>query len=168
MPNYFLRTTHVISLEPPHQPQPGDVVDWLERALRLEGAEVNRDGERALTFRPTFWPLLAFRNWKSESTLALIARGEIEVDSTPDGPRFTAYLQPRSWLAVIPLVQVALLFGWADATNVLRWGAGLGGFVLAGLVVGWAWVNAQDIFGRIAEEIRISCLNVPPRREGAA
>jgi hypothetical protein len=98
----------------------------------------------------------------------LVSRGEIEVDSTDAGPRITVYLQPRSWLALIPLIQISLVFGVAGANGVLRWGAGLGGLLLVGLIFGWAWVNAQDIFGRIAEEIRLSHAKIPPRRNGAA
>jgi|SRR6267143_6884469 len=160
MPTYLLRTTHIISLDAAHQPRPRDVTDWLERAVRLEGAEVNRDGEWALDFRTALPSLHGLRSW--DPTLALVARGEIEVDSTPVGPRITVYLQPRSWLAVIPLIQVAVVSGWTDATTLLRWGAGLGGFLLVGLVLGWAWLNAQAIFGRIAEEIRASYAKVPP------
>jgi len=165
--SYLFRTTHVICLDPVQRPDLRDVTDWLERAVRLEGAEVKRGGERSLDFRPSVGALVSFRpSW--EPTLALVSRGEIEVDSTDAGPRITVYLQPRSWLALIPLIQISLVFGVAGANGVLRWGAGLGGLLLVGLIFGWAWVNAQDIFGRIAEEIRLSHAKIPPRRNGAA
>ena len=163
---YMLRLSRLIALPPGHQPTPDRVADWLERALPFEDAEVNRIDERTLEFRPDVMTS-GFR-WNYEASLRLIARGEVEVQTTPQGPRLAVAFQPRLWLAVIPIVQVAIVLGVGDATAMIRWGAGLGGIVLSGVLLGLAWLNAVGVFGRIADEIQSSYTAIPPKQVGAA
>ena len=166
MPSYLLQSTHLIALPPTAQPTARDISEQVERALRMERVDVERLDELTLRFRPSVAPLFGPFSWND--TLALVARGEVEVQSTASGPQIRCYLQPRLWLATIPVVQIAVVFGWAAATSALRWGVGLGGFVLGGIVLGWAWINADSIFQRIAEEIRVSYAKQPSRPKGAA
>jgi hypothetical protein len=134
--SYLLHAKHSVAIAGDRRPSAQSVADWLERTLGSEAVRVERVGETVVEFRSRF---KLFDVEPYNDSLAFVARGEVEVEDAPDGPRIVVRANPHIWLSLIPIAQLVVLFGWTNASALLRWGAGLGGIVLGGIFLFLTW-----------------------------
>jgi hypothetical protein len=143
----LLRAEYPVPLPVGNRPSPEDVAAWLERLIRSEDVSVQRVGETTLEFHSRF------KLSRSEDPLASFARGEVEVVSGADGPILEVRANPHLWRGLIPLALVGL-FGWTDAAEILRWGAGLGGIVIGGVLLFLNWSSLKMFLISTAANLR--------------
>ena len=165
MGSYLLRAEYPVPLPVGNRPSPEDVAAWLERLIRSENVSVQRVGETALEFRSRF------RLSRSHDSLASFARGEVEVRDGADGPIIEVHANPHLWRGLIPLALVGF-FGWTDAAAILRWGAGLGGIVIGGILLFLNWSGLNMFLISTAARLRTWRTGHPylplPKDSGAA
>ena len=165
MSSYLFHTNHPVSLPAAARLSPSQVADWLERTLRSEDLRVERTSETTVAFRPYF----TLDNWTDASRIgALVARGEIEVSSGPEGPVMRVSANPRAWIGLIPVAQLTVLFGWASVSEFLRWGAGLGGLAVGGIVLVLTWGSLNSFFSNVASTLQMLRTRPDAPRTGAA
>ena len=133
MTSYLLRARHVVREV---QASPQEITDWLERTLGTDGVEVVRTGDTALAFRSKS-RLMASHH--SSDSIAFLASGEIEVSAGQEGPVITVRANPQTWQWLVATAWFATVLGWGNLTGPLRWGAGLGGILLSGVVLFLTW-----------------------------
>src|SRR6266576_410064 len=148
MTSYLLRATHAVNLPPEVRPSPQEVTDWLERTIGYPGVEVTRVGETALEFRSRSGLVDGQR---AKDSVAFLANGEIQVDPGPRGLVITLRANPHIWYGLIPIVQLVMLVGWANATGFLRWGAGLGELVLGAIFIFLTWGSLHSFLAYKAD-----------------
>ena len=140
MTTYMLRAQHTVALPVDIRPSTGEVTEWLERTLNTDGVQVVRVADNILEFRS---PLRPFARDGSRESLAFLGRGEIEVGESEGGPSITVRANPRLLDGMIgtafAIVWLSAVFGWANASGLLRWGAGIGGILLGGVFIFLTW-----------------------------
>ena len=132
MPAHLLKATHSVSLPAEAPPSATEITDWLERTLSSSTVSISRVGDTSLEFRSKFrWIKRDRRN----DSLALVAEGEIEVSQAPEGALITVRANPYIWETIVPIAGLIWFVGWTTTTEVLGWGAGLGGVLVGGFYV---------------------------------
>ena len=164
MPSYLLRAEQRLLLPEHIRLTPEDVADWLERTVASHVVRVERLGPTLLAFRTKFMSLDT-----AQRSLSCVAGGEIEVVTRSDGLSVAVRANPRLSYSVIPIAQVMLVLGWADATALLRWGAGLGGILVAGAVLLMDWIGLNYFLSSSAATLRmLRTRPLEPRGDDAA
>jgi hypothetical protein len=146
------------------------VTDWLERTLGSDSVKVTRATDTLLEFRSGFKP---FDSNRSGDSLTFLANGEIEVMTAQDGPQITVRANPHIMNSAVPgvlaLVWLSFVFGWANVSSLLGWGAGLGGIVLGGVSTFLTWGSINTFLLHKAEILRmLRTRPESPRETGAA
>jgi hypothetical protein len=146
-----LQAEYPVPLPVGNRPTPEEVADWLERTLRSEDISVRRVGEATLEFRSKFRLIWRY----SRNSLACVGRGEVDVVAGADGPVLAVRANPRIWYGLIPIALLFVLVGWTDAAELLRWGAGLGGLLLGGILLFLNWSSLNMFLISTAANLRI-------------
>lgn len=150
MPSYLLKATHSVLLPAEARPSATEIADWLERTLSSSSVSISRVGKTSLEFRSKF--RLIKRDRRNDS-LALVAEGEIEVSERPEGALVTVRANPYIWETLVPIVGLVWFIGWTNATEVLRWGAGVGGVIVGGLFVLLTWSSLKSVVSSIGANL---------------
>jgi len=155
------------------RPSAEAVAAWLERLETSETVRITRVSETVLEFRTksTFWTRRGFF-----PSLSDFGNGEVEIQDGQEGPIITVRANPPMWgVVVTPLwfiFGLVIMFGWANATAFLRWGAGLGGVLLGGFLLFNFWSALHEFLNSTAAYLRIWRTGRPyaplPRNRGAA
>ena len=135
MASYLLSVQQALPVPSGVRVSPEEVTDWLERVLPEPNVQFQRTSETTLAFRSSF------SHWRIgiDPSLSGVGRGEIEVQSGTSGPIIVIRANPPLWYSLIPILPLVVFFGWTQATEVLRWGVGLGGVILGGILLSFAW-----------------------------
>jgi hypothetical protein len=152
VPSYLLRAEQRLLLPDHIQLTPEGVTDWLERTVASHVVRVERLGPNLLAFRTKF---MSFDTGPYQRSLAFMAGGEIEVVTHSDGLSLAVRANPHVSYSVIPIAQLMLVLGWGDATALLRWGAGLGGIIVAGVVLLLDWIGLNSFIASSAATLRM-------------
>ena len=137
----------------PEQHLESGVTEWLERALRLEGALVQRTDQTSLEFRsPALGQSLLPA---SAGSLRAVASGIIEVVPTNRGLEVVASALPRTWPLVLPLIGVGLVSGIVWNPEFRLVGA-IAGLSLAGAAWALGYLHLRKALHRITAQIQLS------------
>ena len=150
VPSYLLKASHTMKLPADSRPSATEIADWLERTLCSSSVSIYRAGDTSLEFRSKFRFLNRDRR---NDSLALVAEGEIEVSEHPEGALVTVRANPYIWETVVPIVGLVWFFGWTLTTEVLQWGAGVGGIIVGGLFVLLTRSSLKSVMSSIGKNL---------------
>jgi len=130
-----------------------------------------RVGETRLEFRSKV-RVLDFGS--STDSLGWLANGELEVSASRGGPVITFRANPSLFQGTVAMVWFATVFaimlGLGNASQLLRWGAGLGGVLVGGFIVFITWDGMKSFLQYKAGVLHMlrTRSELPPDRSGAA
>lgn len=148
---YLLRAQRLVKLPSEARRTPEQITDWLARTLGSDTVRVERVSETVLEFHSRF----SLLRQPADTSPYFVANGELDVRADPDGAVITVRANPHLWHGLYAVLWLILTFGWPDASAALRWGAGLGGLLVGGVVLSMNWVGLNRILRLMEDGLRL-------------